>query len=77
MIIELNSLADFKHYFITVDGFTEDINIKKGHNTYDGKSVLAVYNVAEHPFNVEIISNRPVRLNQFNEAMKQFEVKTI
>ena len=30
MIIELNSLADFKHYFITVDGFTEDINIKKG-----------------------------------------------
>ena len=22
MIIELNSLADFKHYFITVDGFT-------------------------------------------------------
>lgn len=74
-LIDLDSMDDIKDFANLVVTYDSDINIYRGSNMYDAKSILAIFALdANVPRYVEIISDDQDEIARFKNDMKRFSV---
>ncbi len=74
-LIDLDSMDDIKDFANLVVTYDSDINIYRGSNMYDAKSILAIFALDTNvPRYVEIISDDQDEIARFKNDMKRFSV---
>ena len=74
-LIDLDSMDDIKDFANLVVTYDSDINIYRGSNMYDAKSILAIFALDTNvPRYVEIISDNQDEIARFKNDMKRFSV---
>lgn len=74
-LIDLDSMDDIKDFANLVVTYDSDINIYRGSNMYDAKSILAIFALDTNvPRYVEIISDDQDEIASFKNDMKRFSV---
>lgn len=74
-LIDLDSMDDIKDFANLVVTYDSDINIYRGSNMYDAKSILAIFALDTNvPRYVEIISDDQDEIAKFKNDMKRFSV---
>lgn len=74
-LIDLDSMDDIKDVANLVVTYDSDINIYRGSNMYDAKSILAIFALDTNvPRYVEIISDDQDEIAKFKNDMKRFSV---
>lgn len=74
--IKLNGIVELRNFVSAVSSFAEDVNIIKGRNVFDAKSIMGVIDLAPDSENtyVEILTNDQDEIEKFNAAMEEFRV---
>lgn len=74
--IKLNGIVELRNFVSVVSSFAEDVNIIKGRNVFDAKSIMGVIDLAPDSENtyVEILTNDQDEIEKFNAAMEEFRV---
>lgn len=72
--IQLNGIDTLRKFVHTVSAFESDVNIIKGRNVFDAKSIMGVIDIApdESATYVEILSNDQNEIERFNAAMEEY-----
>lgn len=74
-LIDLDSMDDIKDFANLMVTYDSDINIYRGSNMYDAKSILAIFALDTNvPRYVEIISDDQDEIARFKNDMKRFSV---
>lgn len=74
-LIDLDSMDDIKDFANLIVTYDSDINIYRGSNMYDAKSILAIFALDTNvPRYVEIISDDQDEIARFKNDMKRFSV---
>lgn len=74
-LIDLDSMDNIKDFANLVVTYDSDINIYRGSNMYDAKSILAIFALDTNvPRYVEIISDDQDEIARFKNDMKRFSV---
>ena len=74
-LIDLDSMDDIKDFANLVVTYDSDINIYRGSNMYDAKSILAIFALDTNvPRYVEIISDDQDEIARFKNDMNRFSV---
>lgn len=72
--VKINDLGILKKFAFVVSQFESDIDIIKGRNTYDAKSIMAVLAIdTSNGAMVEILSDDEEEIKRFVEAMEEFK----
>ena len=73
--IQLNGIDALRKFVHTVSAFESDVNIIKGRNVFDAKSIMGVIDIApnESATYVEILSDDQVEIEKFNAAMEEYK----
>lgn len=72
--IYLNKMKTIRRFAEIVSNFTSDVNISKGSQIYDAKSLLALFVIdGSNGLEVQMITDDIDELKEFREAMKEFE----
>lgn len=75
VLIDLDSMDDIKDFANLVVTYDSDINIYRGSNMYDAKSILAIFALDTNvPRYVEIISDDQDEIARFKNDMKRFSI---
>lgn len=74
--IKLNGIVELRNFVSAVSSFAEDVNIIKGRNVFDAKSIMGVIDLAPDSENtyVEILTNDQDVIQKFNAAMEVYRV---
>lgn len=74
--INLNDINVLRHFVHVVQQFESDVNIIKGSNEFDAKSLLGVIDIAPDDKNTyaEILTNDQDEIMKFHAAMEEFKI---
>ena len=74
--IKLNSVERIKKFSQIVCKYVQDVNLYKGHNVFDAKSIISLYTAIlvdfSEPVYVELISSSKEEQETFDKTMKEF-----
>ena len=74
--IKLNSVERIKKFSQVVCKYAQDVNLYKGHNVFDAKSIISLYTAIlvdfSEPVHVELISSSKEEQETFDKIMKEF-----
>lgn len=75
MTIKLDTFEKIKNFAQKVVKFESDVNLSRGSQYFDAKSILSVFVLLDmtKPVEVQIISSNEDEITNFIEAMKEFE----
>jgi phosphotransferase system HPr-like phosphotransfer protein len=73
--IQLNGIDELRKFVHAVSTFEADVNIIKGRNVFDAKSLLGVIDIAPDAATtyVEILTDNQEQIEKFNVAMETFK----
>lgn len=74
--IKLNGIEQLRNFVSVVSTFESDVNILKGRNIFDAKSIMGVIDIAPDSTEtyVEIVSDNVPEIERFNHEMGAFRV---
>jgi len=74
--IDIRNIDVLRNFVHKVTQFDSDVNIIKGSNVFDAKSLFGVIDIAPDLTNtyVEVLTNDQDEIEKFNAAMEEFRV---
>lgn len=74
--IRLNGIDELRKFVHAVSAFEADVNIIKGRNVFDAKSLLGVIDIAPDAATtyVEILTDNQEQIEKFNVAMEVYRI---